>query len=486
MIAIPVLASSDPGAYNRRVQENARLEALRRSADPTLVAAIQELIENGKDSDLCRIDPIQFALAKGLDQEATLDAFVRASRLGIFEMSWNLLCPGCGGVLTATTDLKEIQDNYNCALCAVAYEPTLDEMVEVSFSISPAIRRISLHDPDSVPVLDYYRFLHFSNTMVLPRKDEYPERWDEFTIEAEEVLPDEKIMMSIQLPPVFTILFEPISHQALFLDVQGEPVKERRDLTVVYGEGGTMTRTEVMAPGPLRLTLVNRTNRRILPGLFRAGEEFHHQFKERQEFLTASRLFTNQTFRDLYRTEAVNVDQRLKIASLTVLFTDLKGSTELYERVGDLAAYDLVRAHFRVLADVVRGESGAVVKTIGDAVMATFPTAAMGVSAALKMRSAMDRLNESRKHEDLLVKIGMHEGPCLAVTSNDRLDYFGQTVNIAARVQGLATSRSIFVTEPVVTNAAVQGLLTANALLPTPHRALLRGIADELTVYEIP
>jgi class 3 adenylate cyclase len=468
------------------VQENARLEALRRSADPVLVAAIEEVIEKGKDSDLCRIDPIQFAKARGLNEEATLDAFIRASRLGIFEMSWNLLCPGCGGVLTATTDLKEIQDNYNCALCAVGYEPTLDEMVEVSFSVSPAIRRIAHHDPDSVPVLDYYRFLHFSNTMVLPRRDDYQERWDEFTIEAEEVLPNEKIMMSIQLPPVFTILFEPISHQALFLDVQGEPVKERRDLTVVYGEGGTMTRTEVMAPGPLRLTLVNRTNRRILPGLFRAGDTFHHQFKERQEFLTASRLFTNQTFRDLYRTEAVNVDQRLKIASLTVLFTDLKGSTELYERVGDLAAYDLVRAHFRVLADVVRGESGAVVKTIGDAVMATFPTAAMGVSAALKMRSAMDRLNESRKHEDLLVKIGMHEGPCLAVTSNDRLDYFGQTVNIAARVQGLATSRSIFVTEPVVTNAAVQGLLSAHALLPTTHRALLRGIADELTVYEIP
>ena len=131
MIA-PRLASRDSGAYNRRVQENAHLEALRRSADPTLVAAIEEVIESGKDSDLCRIDPIQFAIARGLSQEATLDAFIRASRLGIFEMSWNLLCPGCGGVLAATTDLKEIQDNYNCALCAVGYEPTLDEMVEVS------------------------------------------------------------------------------------------------------------------------------------------------------------------------------------------------------------------------------------------------------------------------------------------------------------------------------------------------------------------
>src|SRR5205085_1727352 len=158
--------------------------------------------------------------------------------------------------------------------------------------------------------------------------------------------------------------------------------------------------------GPLRLTLINRTSRRIVPGLFIAGDEFHRQFEERQTFLTAKRLFTNQTFRDLYRTETVNVDQRLKIANMTVLFTDLKGSTELYDRVGDLAAYDLVRDHFRVLGEAVRSESGAVVKTIGDAVMATFPSSASGVSAALKMRDAMDALNAERKHEDLLIKIG--------------------------------------------------------------------------------
>ena len=62
--------------------------------------------------------------------------------------------------------------------------------------------------------------------------------------------------------------------------------------------------------------------------------------------LTAKRIFTNQTFRDLYRTDTLAVDQSLKIVSLTFLFTDLKGSTELYARVGDLVAYELVRQHF--------------------------------------------------------------------------------------------------------------------------------------------
>src|SRR6202008_1776236 len=143
-------------------------------------------------------------------------------------------------------------------------------------------------------------------------------------------------------------------------------------------------------------------------------------------------------------------DQRLKITSMTFLFTDLKGSTALYERVGDLAAFDLVRAHFRVLHEIVAAEAGAVVKTIGDAVMATFPTPDRAVAAALHMRDAMGRLNDAHASEDLVLKIGIHEGPCLAVTLNDRQDYFGQTVNIASRVQNLAISRAIFATEAVV------------------------------------
>ena len=185
---------------------------------------------------------------------------------------------------------------------------------------------------------------------------------------------------------------------------------------------------------------------RALPGLWIADDALHDLLGRRRPFLTAKRLLSNQTFRDIYRTDTLDVDQRLKITSLTFLFTDLKGSTELYERVGDLVAFDLVRAHFRVLQEIVAAEGGAVVKTIGDAVMATFPTPDRAVAAALRMREAMRALNEAHEREDLLLKIGIHEGPCLAVTLNERQDYFGQTVNIASRVQGLAASPCILAT----------------------------------------
>ena len=126
------------------------------------------------------------------------------------------------------------------------------------------------------------------------------------------------------------------------------------------------------------------------------------------------------------------------------------------------------------------------VKTIGDAVMATFPTPDRALAAALRMREAMGRLNDGHNGHDLLLKIGIHEGPCLAVVLNDRQDYFGTTVNIAARVQGLANSRSILATGSIVDHPRASSLLATSGLNPVPQRRALRGIAEELAVYEIP
>jgi class 3 adenylate cyclase len=268
--------------------------------------------------------------------------------------------------------------------------------------------------------------------------------------------------------------------------VKGEPTRERQNFAFVLNKLRAPTGTLELRPGPLRLAVENRADVRVLPGLWVADDKLHDLLGRRKPFLTAKRLLTNQTFRDLYRTDALDVDQRLKITSLTFLFTDLKGSTELYDRVGDLVAFDLVKAHFHILHEIVAAEGGAVVKTIGDAVMATFATPDRAVAAALKIRDAVSALGGERNHDNLTVKIGIHEGPCLAVMLNDRQDYFGQTVNIAARVQGLAMSRSIFATGKVIDDAKASSLLEASGLKPVAQRTALRGIADELAIYEIP
>ena len=96
-------------------------------------------------------------------------AFLHAAQLGIFDLSWNILCPGCGGVLGSGATLKTVnQADYSCALCAAAYEPTLDEMVEVTFTISPRVRKIAAHDPQTLPWIEYFRQLFWSSGVDLP------------------------------------------------------------------------------------------------------------------------------------------------------------------------------------------------------------------------------------------------------------------------------------------------------------------------------
>jgi len=465
----------------------AEFSLLKQTTDPAVADAILRLIETGEDHELNRINLLDFAKRTALDEEKVISGFLHAARLGLFELSWNVLCPGCGGVLGAHSTLKSLRpDDYHCGLCACGYEASVDEQVEVAFTVSPRVRRIAAHDPNSLPPWEYYKQVFWSSGVDFDKQD-FATLAEEGTLEMLELPPGDKAVLSLQLPKEFIIVFEPVTHAAQFIDVQGEPTKERQQLGLVFDKTPTPTGgTRTMRPGPLRLSLDNQADVRVLPSVFIAGEAMHQLLGKRKPFLTAKRMLSNQTFRDVFKADNLNVDQRLKITSLTFLFTDLKGSTALYERVGDLAAFDLVRAHFHALLEIISSEKGAVVKTIGDAVMATFIRPEHAIVAGLRMRAAMDVLNAQRGTEDLVVKIGIHEGPCLAVMLNERQDYFGQTVNIAARVQSLSTSQEIHITGPVIDSPAVAEILAKEAIKPIQKHAALRGITDKVVVYEIP
>jgi class 3 adenylate cyclase len=467
-------------------ETQALFSVLRQTADSDVVDAIRDLVEKGEDRALNRVNLLEFSRKAGLDEEKVISGFLHASRLGLFDLGWNVLCPGCGGVLDAYATLKSLRpDDYNCALCAAGYEASVDELVEVAFTVSPRVRRIGAHDPHTLPIWEYYRQIFWSSGVDVD-EGSFTRLTEEVTLEAIELPPGEKAVLSLQLPKQFVIVFEPVTHAAHFIDVQGEPTKERQQLPMVFNKVHAPTGTTVMRPGPLRLMLDNQSDVRVLPGVWIAGDAMHDMIGKRKPILTAKRILSNQTFRDLYKADNLNIDQRLKITSLTFLFTDLKGSTALYERVGDLVAFDLVRAHFHALLEIIAAEKGAVVKTIGDAVMATFIRPEHALRAGLRMRRAMKELNKARGTEDLIVKIGLHEGPCLAVMLNERQDYFGQTVNIAARVQSLSTNQEIHITQPVIGAPEVAAIIEREAIKPIRKEAALRGIADKMVVYEIP
>src|SRR5467141_3017344 len=458
--------------------------ALRQSADQDVVDMLERSGRDAPDHAWNKMSALDLAAKEGVGEEQVIAAFLNAVGLGMFEMTWNVMCPSCAGVLSANKSLKTLdRAQYSCAFCAAGYETTLDNLVEVTFTVSPRLRKIAAHSPDELSAAEYYRQIFWSSAIDLPADVE--KLLEEVTLETVDLPPGERAILSLQVPEGTLIVFDPVTHTAQFLDVSGEEASERQNLSVIFNKLQVPVDSVALRPGPLRLALENRTDGRVLPAIWVANPALDDILKRRKPILTAKRLLTNQTFRDIYRTDTLAIGQRLKILSLTFLFSDLKGSTELYERVGDLIAFDLVNEHFHALLEIISSEKGAVVKTIGDAVMATFNRPEHAFAASLRMRSAMAALNAQRGREDLIVKMGIHEGSCLAVTLNGQQDYFGQTVNIAARVQGLAASRSIVVTESVVENAHARVLLETSGLKPTPRHVALSGIADKVSVYEI-
>ena len=305
---------------------------------------MEALIRNGTDRELCRVNVLDFAAKRGLDEERVIAAFLHAARVGIFELSWNVLCPGCGGVLDATATLRSIhKEAYECALCAAGYEPTLDAMVEVTFTVSPeaGAQNCRARSEDTSDLGNFARFF-WSSGIDLPGN--FDELIDEITIDAVELPPGERALISLQLPAEFVIVFEPVTHAAQFLDVQGEPTRERQTLLITYNKVRAPTGTMVLRPGPLRLSIDNRTDVRVLPSVWIAGDRSMTCSASASPSAPQSVCYRTKRFATSTALDMLDVDQGLKITSLTFLFTDLKGSTGLYERVGDLVAYDLVRA----------------------------------------------------------------------------------------------------------------------------------------------
>jgi class 3 adenylate cyclase len=192
---------------------------------------------------------------------------------------------------------------------------------------------------------------------------------------------------------------------------------------------------------------------------------------------------STQTFLDLFPSETVMSAGGLAVKRVALLFTDIKGSTALYDRIGDMKAFNLVRQHFGMLRDVIAANRGALVKTIGDAIMASFHEPLNAIRAALDMLAQIRRFNDSVGEELITLKIGAHVEHCLAVTLNGRLDYFGQTVNLAARVQGLAAENDIYMSDEIYRLPGAADLLAAmQCEAQTVH---VKGIAREIGVHAL-
>jgi class 3 adenylate cyclase len=459
------------------------LEAAK-SWSPRVVSRLEMLLRSGTDEALYRINPIQFAIEKSIAEAEGIDLFLHACMAGLFDMDWMLVCPMCSDVVESFRSLRKLHTHFHCHLCQSDYDAALDDYIAVTFTVSPAVRGIRFHQPETLSAWDFVFHYKLTPGGILP--DGVP--WSEAAKGLVRVLtriePGSTVDLEVDATEGALFGQDFASDAHFFFPVEKGAGGAPSPVPVMLEAGKCVTAAASIAPGKVVFEVRNTGRLPVVFGILQLPTaSFQRPPLHFAPALSGKRLLMTQTFRDFFRSEVISATEGIAVLDVTLVFTDLKGSTALYERIGDLNAYIQVQRHFQHLLDVTVRHNGAVTKTIGDAVMAAFLTSADAVQAALDMREAVEELNRDRPQRDFILKIGVHRGASIAVTLNERLDYFGQTVNIAARVQNLADGDEICITEEVYSAPAV-----AEIIAPYPvekSEAELKGVSKAMSVYRL-
>jgi len=461
------------------------------SWSPRTISKLENFIRTGGDESLFKISPIQFGIEKSIPETEAIDLFLHGTKAGLFNMEWHLLCPGCGDIIESLATLKSVSTEYHCSLCQYDYSTTLDDYIEVSFSVSPEIRTTKFHDLSSLTPQEYFYQCVLSGRSAYPDglspRDMHKHRQKSLSY----LDPGERKLLEMELAQGFLLATDLVYHWELFFHIEGEPATEPQELELVIENGRIQQTYSKKTPGKLRpgrflVNIMNKSDLRSVSYFQTVGPDFFTSKFEPLIYgniLSGKRLFITKTFGELFRSETIKKNEGLAVRDLSILFTDLKGSTALYDRVGDLKAFSLVQQHFDRLEKVIDSNTGTIVKTIGDAVMAAFSTPVDAVAAALEMLREIESFNHEYGEKVIVLKIGIHKGTCIAVNLNDRLDYFGKTVNIASRVQGLAMDEEIYITQDVFQFPGVTELLERFHV--GTEIAKLKGVQEEIQVHKI-
>jgi class 3 adenylate cyclase len=472
----------------------ARLEAVRDASgfDQAVLDAFAHFIRTAPDEDLFRTNPYRYAAQTGITEQQAIDLFLYATHAGILEFNWGVLCPNCYAFVTSPGGLRAIKTQAHCDICSIDFQVVVDDNVEVAVMVSPSVRHIRFHDLNTVDLQRDWISIFYS-----------PSRFvDPFIREQLQVLMmascllqnEQQTHLDLSLKPgARYLVLTPRQHAVGNLyAVEGE-TNSKSDFDIF--DGRFVPDNVALAPGAVTLHFHNRTGSAITVGVILDPKTFQPDVKPEDseriirffstppKFLTGKQVATSQVFRELFRAESIPSDLGIAFKSVTFLFSDLKGSTSLYNRVGDIRAYQIVREHFALLRDIIAEFGGAIVKTMGDAVMASFAEPLAALEAAIVISREIPRIGN--EDESLILRIGIHSGPCIAVESNDRLDYFGQTVNIAARVENVAGAGEIVITEAVYNTPGASDVISAIEIKIREDKAILRGLDEEVKFYRL-
>jgi class 3 adenylate cyclase len=445
---IPYLADQGQltsGGAARLVQMEAQLVG--QGFDSALVSRLTNLVNVADELTLSRLRPYAFADLWGDSRKQMLELFLQATRVGLLDFQWEVLCPMCRGAEDRISNqLADVHTHAHCTSCNIDFNANFENAVELTFIPNPAIREVfraafCVAGPEVTP--------HVIAQQLLPASEQ-------------------RIIMPMLEPGRYRLRAAALAGGQYFQVTEGGDGRDELQIPI---NNDSWLAEELIVTAMPRLKLHNQTPEERLCILERTAWS--------DQATTAAEVIALQRFRDLFANEALRPGEQIGVGTLTVLFTDLVDSTRMYREIGDAPAFGLVMNHFDVLRAVIDEEQGAIVKTIGDAVMAVFHRP---VSAMRAMVKAQDRLMaEPEELRPLHLKAAIHTGPSIAVTLNERLDYFGTTVNIASRLEKFARSDDIILSDAVHEDPELRDYLadTDHRFQIEPFEEMLKGFDDE-------
>ena len=419
-----------------------RSKLLADDCDPEVVDRLLTFVQTADDFAVSRIRPYELADDWNVSRRAVLEACLRSTRQGLLDLQWDVMCPLCRGSKQSDSSLSDLNANVHCHTCKIDFEINFDRFVELTFRLNPLLRKVEVQhfcmgSPEWTP--------HIVAQQLMPAHSE------------------RQLMLPLESGRYRLRTLELSGGQDVIVNDAGA-----NKASVTVSDSG-WAREELTLSNEPTVQLQNTTAAEQLLILERLAWS--------DQAVTAAEVTGLQIFRDLFSQEALRPGQQISVGTLTIMFTDLRHSTRLYREIGDATAFGRVMTHFDVLKQVIQKEDGALVKTIGDSVMAIFRRP---VSAVRTMLTAQELLaSPGEGSVPLTLKGGIHTGPCIAVTLNDRLDYFGTTVNLAARLEGLSTGEDVIISRALYDDPEVRTLFDSEDLTANVFEIELKGFEDE-------
>jgi len=361
----------------------------------------------------------------------------------MLDFSWEVRCPFCRGTRHGKADLSAVSSEAHCDSCGVDFTADFDQSVELTFAPNPSVRRV----PRAVYCV--------GGPQITPH-----------IVAQKRLGPKEDLYMATPFPAGrYRVRAPGLEAQHPFRVASGGSPLIRIEL----GPGHAQADEPVVAPDGF-LKVINTDSAWRLAVVERAAWS--------DQSVTAAVVTSRQTFRDLFSRENLRPGGRIPVGSIVIAFTGVRNSTKLCRDIGDAAAFSRVLNHFDVIKDAAFSEGGAVVKTMGDAAMAVFMDPAAALRAMAKAQASLSAQDNAAY--PLAIKCGIHQGPCLATGQNDRLDYFGTTVNVCQRLCAVSTGADIVISTQVLRDPGVSSMLAdaSEGLAATPDAETIRRAGD--------